>query len=98
MWLRILAITPEKELKFLNHASILNSYLVLLDCFFSSSAFSHFSDDVYSLVEVFPQGWGGERLAEDMGGRTMESCSISLPFGLARIGNSHPWVPTNLIV
>ena len=49
-------------------------------------------------LKFFHRAGVGGRLAEDMGGRTMESCSISLPCGIARIVNSYPWVPTNLIV
>ena len=69
-WLRILSVALEEELKILDFVEWLKYYyFVLLDCFLS--AFSHFSDWIYS--SELGEGLGGycfstdKRQVEDMG-------------------------------
>ena len=75
IWLRILAIALEKELKVLDFAPQLKGhYFVLFDCF---PLLLHFLTSLvnYSSTTVFLQMKGGQKTWER---RIIESCSISL--------------------
>ena len=58
IWLRLLSVVLEEELKVLDFVYRLNYYYFFLACLFSSvSAFPHFSDYFYFLK--FGEGLGG---------------------------------------
>ena len=81
MWLRILSITLEKELKVLDCASLLNYYSLVLFDFFP--LFLHFLTSLIKLTclaQVLPQTKGRPRT---WGTKTIASCYVSLSVNLS---------------